>query len=480
MMAPTKIRTRGLLLRGSVWHIDKVIYGARICESTRTGDLVEAETLLSHRSVQARRLHLYGRTFREAGAKFVAESQHLRGLDRDERALRLLYPFIGPLPLQQVHRETLLPFVRARLEKGLSPDTVNRELAVVRRILNLASRVWRDEAGSPWLADAPLIPVRRCVHPREPYPLSVGEQQLLFSELDGHLKLMALFKVNTGRREQEVVNLRWDWEVNVPELAASIFVIPRAYVKNTIDRYVVLNRIARSVIENCRGHHPESVFTFRGNPITKLYNSGWKSARQRAAARYELKIGLPCPKGFQSIRVHDLKHTYGHRLRAAGVSLEDRKLLLGHKMRAPMTTHYSAADVGALIEASERVCRLVARGNPAMAVVRSCRPALTAEIRVGNVPSKGLPMRHTIGYPKGARKDPKRYAKTSGAALGAPFGAPLGAPPGHVGIYSLRLPHPIREEAKELADAYGESLDQFVADAVAAKLAALRAPEQIP
>ena len=85
--------------------------------------------------------------------------------------------------------------------------------------LNLAARVWFDEAGNPCSADAPLIPVRRSEHPRELYPLSVGEQQLLFSELDGHLKTMALSKVNTGLREQDVANLRWDWEVNVPELA---------------------------------------------------------------------------------------------------------------------------------------------------------------------------------------------------------------------------------------------------------------------
>ena len=366
----TRRRIRGLLLRKGVWHIDKVVYGKRICESTGTGDLVEAEELLAHRSCEARRRHVYGRTFREAGVRFVAESGHLRGLDRDERALRLLYSFIGDLPLRQVHHETLVPFVRARLGKGLSPDTVNRELAMVRRILNLASNVWRDEAGHPWLEYAPLIPMRRNPYPREPYPLSVAEQRLLFSELQEHLESMALFKVNTGTREQEVVNLRWEWEVPVPALATSVFVIPRAYVKNTLDRYVVLNRIARSVIERCRGNHPELVFTRRGNPVTKMYNSGWKAARRRAAARYEDEIGLPCPKGFESIRVHDLKHTYGHRLRGAGVSLEDRKLLLGHKMRAPMTTHYSAADVGALIEASERVCDLVERGSTAMAVVR--------------------------------------------------------------------------------------------------------------
>src|SRR5580704_5093504 len=100
-------RSRGLLLRKDVWHIDKVIYGKRICESTQTGDLVEAEALLAHRSYEIRRLHVYGRTFLEAGVKFAAESGHLRGLERDKRALKLLYPFIGSLPLQQVHQETL-------------------------------------------------------------------------------------------------------------------------------------------------------------------------------------------------------------------------------------------------------------------------------------------------------------------------------------------------------------------------------------
>jgi hypothetical protein len=139
--------SRGLLLRKGIWHIDKIVYDTRICESTRTGDLKEAEALLAHRILEVRPRCLYGRIFREAGIRFVAESGHLRGLERDERALAMLYPFIGALPLQQIHRETLAPFVRARLDKGLSPDTVNRELAMVRRILNLASKVWRDEGG---------------------------------------------------------------------------------------------------------------------------------------------------------------------------------------------------------------------------------------------------------------------------------------------------------------------------------------------
>jgi hypothetical protein len=79
-------------LRKGVWHIDKVLFGKRVCESTRSSDLKEAEMLLAHRVSEARRAHLYGEpaehTFREAGVKFLAENQHKRSVERDVRALK--------------------------------------------------------------------------------------------------------------------------------------------------------------------------------------------------------------------------------------------------------------------------------------------------------------------------------------------------------------------------------------------------------
>ena len=54
-MSSNSRRIPGLLLRGAVWHIDKVIYGKRICQSTGTRDLTEAQALLAHRVTQARR-----------------------------------------------------------------------------------------------------------------------------------------------------------------------------------------------------------------------------------------------------------------------------------------------------------------------------------------------------------------------------------------------------------------------------------------
>lgn len=59
--------------------------------------------------------------------------------------------------------------------------------------------------------------------------------------------------------------------------------------------------------------------------------------------------------GLVQVRVHDLKHTFGRRLRAAGVPLETRKVLLGHR-NGDITTHYSAPELEELIEATGRVC----------------------------------------------------------------------------------------------------------------------------
>lgn len=107
------------------------------------------------------------------------------------------------------------------------------------------------------------------------------------------------------------------------------------------ERIVVLNRIARSVIDAQRGKHPRYVFTYNGQPVTRINNHAWRRARDWA--------------GLALVLVHDLRHTFGHRLRAAGVSFEDRKDLLGHRS-GRITTHYSAPDLSQLLHAADSIC----------------------------------------------------------------------------------------------------------------------------
>ena len=91
----------------------------------------------------------------------------------------------------------------------------------------------------------------------------------------------------------------------------SVFIIPGSFVKNGDERLVVLNQIAMSVVEAMRGKHASHVFCFQGKSVLRILNGAWIRARDA--------VDLP------QVRVHDLKHTFGRRLRAAGVSFEDRQ-----------------------------------------------------------------------------------------------------------------------------------------------------------
>ena len=372
-------RTSGLTKRGGIWHIDKQYRGARICESTGTSDLKQAQEYLCKRLVELREAKLYGtrgmHSFRAAATKYLQDNGHKKRIKDEASLLKQLDPFMGGFELKQVHLGSLQDFIAKRRGDGVKTKTLNAALAVVRRILNLAASEWIDEHGMTWLETAPKITLFPIRDARAPYPLSQEEQALLFRELPDHLAEMALFKVNTGCREQEVCGLRWDFEVKVPEFNTSVFIIPGERVKNGQERLVVLNRVAKSVVESLRGRHATHVFvrtnpkTKESRPVTKMYNTAWRSARERAADQWAERYQEPAPEGFRQVRVHDMKHTFGRRLRAVGVSFEDRQDLLGHRS-GRITTHYSQAELSNLIEAAEKVCSTESRKTPATTWLR--------------------------------------------------------------------------------------------------------------
>jgi len=326
------------------------------------------------------------RTWEDAATRFLVEYKDQPSIGLSATYLEQLHPYIGHLPVTHINDTTLAPFIKDKqkstvLENGkvkppVSNRTINIALQRVVRVLNLCARKWRDDEMRPWLDTVPMITMMDEKTSRKPYPMSWEEQSILFAELPAHLQTMALFKVNTGCREQEVCKLRWDWEIAVPELGTSVFLIPanfggrheKAGVKNGDERLVILNSVAKSIIDKQRGQSKEWVFPYNGTAIHRMNDSAWKKARVRAAKIWQEKNLRPAHPGFLSIRIHDLKHTFGRRLRAAGVTEEDRKVLLGHK-NGSITSHYSSVELGHLIEVANKVSATDSRG-PALTVLR--------------------------------------------------------------------------------------------------------------
>jgi integrase len=348
----------GLKKIGKYWHIDKRVLGIRICKSTHQTTYKKAEEVYLKLVNEVKDAKLLGqrpkRKFSQAIEKYL-ETHKKSSIKNDKIMLEKINHFIGDKYLTEVHMGSLQELITAKEKEGLKTATINNYLQVIRHVLNMAASDWIDEMGLTWMETPPRIKFRPTSDKRKPYPLTWDEQENLFAELPEYLANMALFKVNTGTRTQEVCNLKWEWEAKLPDIDSSVFIIPGEFVKNREDRVIVMNKVAMSVIDKVRNDHSEYVFSNKGKQVKSMNNTAWRKAR--------LKVGLPLA------RVHDLKHTFGRRLRAAGVSMEDRQDLLGHKS-GKITTHYSMAELDTLIEASNKILVNNTRKQPGLTLLR--------------------------------------------------------------------------------------------------------------
>jgi integrase len=358
-----RTRTKGIQLDASGERIvNKQYQGRRIFQRLGKVSQDQAESWLRAQqdAIDAARADALRtgdeRLWRAAAAQYLTECQRneVRTLDMISRHVTDLLPYIGGLPMRDICNESLQQFISDRKAAGVKNSSINRTLEVVRTTVIRAARVWRDN-GKPWLQSAPLIEMLdELADKRAPHPITWAEQAKLLPRLPAHLQATVEFSLNTGARDRNVCGLLWAWERPVPEIGRSVFVIPRSEFKGKREHVLILNDVAWRIVERQRGRHNTHVFTcvhptIPGSvptPFKGQNNSAWQKARDDV--------------GLSGVRVHDLRHTFGHRLRDAGVQEEDRDLLMGHA-REGMSQHYATATLVRLLEAANSVSGTVDR-----------------------------------------------------------------------------------------------------------------------
>ncbi len=382
-----RTKTSGIYATGNTYEIDKTYAGERI-RQCGFESFEEAENWLIQKLEKSRAIRLYGvpvkRTFAQASARYVKQSadEVKASLESDIYLLKVVMPYIGHLTLEEIHNdsEELKAFIKDRRDAGCKNKTINLSLGAVRRILNLAARSWRHKNNQPWLIqEPPLISMLDLSDQRPPRPITWDEQRRLLPNLAGHLAAMALFVLHTGIRDDVVCNLQWEWEVPIPQLGVSAFLVPKEHVKgiksNKVDRVIMCNAVAQSVIEEQRGQHCTHVFTYRGHHIRGgMNNTGWQNGRELA--------------GLGDLHVHDLRHTVGMRLREAGVAEETIADILWHR-RKSMTAHYSMAQLVELHQAVVKIENETHRWNISLMSLIRDRDTLKAQV-TGNLPDKKI------------------------------------------------------------------------------------------
>ena len=97
-------------------------------------------------------------------------------------------------------------------------------------------------------------------------------------------------QVNTGARQEEICGLKWQWEqrvseLDMPAIQRTVFVLPGSVTKNGEPRVLVLNDVARAVIEEVRRRHRTCVFTFKDRHEQRCgTRKGWRGNVRSASS----------------------------------------------------------------------------------------------------------------------------------------------------------------------------------------------------
>lgn len=261
---------------------------------------------------------------------------------RDEAGL--LFRF-GSKGLDEITADEVERWKQARMEQGLSPSTVNRELACLRRILLFAVKL-DVVATTPFVAHKVKF-LRE--HGRERI-LSFDEERRYLAVATQPLKDVATLILEMGLRPGEVCSTRRE---DVHFYAIPPFVhIPFGKTKNAV-RDVPMTERAKEVllrkVKEAEEENGEHIFPLRiGNghdwtrPMNELEPAHLKALR-------ESKIS-------PSFRVYDMRHTYGTRAVEGGTDPLTLMRLMGHAdlKTTSRYVHLSKAHLG---EAQKRIER---------------------------------------------------------------------------------------------------------------------------
>ncbi len=230
-----------------------------------------------------------------------------------------------------------------RLNSGVSNATINRDTVAIRSIMTKATE-WGYLESNP-LSKLKALKVDQA--PKVRYLSKDEEQQLRdalksretglkqerlkgnqwreeraydklpeFSddEFADHLMPMILISINTGLRQGELFNLKWD----MVDLDNRSIMISGEITKNSSSRYIPLNDEAFSTFNSLykQGNGAGLVFASKNNQPFITVKRSWATLLKRA--------------NITQFRWHDLRHHFASKLVMAGVDLNTVRELLGH------------------------------------------------------------------------------------------------------------------------------------------------------
>ncbi len=339
--------------------------GREIRESSHSADPKVAEKLLKQRLAEIGADRMGARafvgpagervTFEDLAAAYLEDYQ-VRGLrSRDTAASRVahLRRTFGLDRAVDITSTRLRHYQAARLAEGAEAGTINRELAALHRMFQLAVT-----AGVFMLTPRQTFPARLEENPPRQGFFEHPEYLAIRAHLPPDYQDVLDFAYYTGWRRQEIVRLAWR-EV---DLSGGVIRLDPERSKTRTGRLLPLSPPLRGVLARRAGVRRLEmplVFHAAGAPI-----GDWRKTWGRACRL----AGLP------GKTLHDCRRTAARNLVRAGVPERIAMAMLGHKTRS-IFDRYNIVSEADLHQAAGRLAEYVSAQPSAPVVIPLARAA---------------------------------------------------------------------------------------------------------
>jgi len=237
--------------------------------------------------------------------------QHLRSHKRDDLSVRTLMKFFKGKVLLAINPSDIEDYIAKRRNENVANGTINRELACLKRMFNLAIK-WGEAKKNP-VNDVDYLEEP----PGRTRFLSEEEAQNLIECAGDHLKPIIMTALNTGMRLSEILSLTWE-QVHIDKVIEPYIEISQT--KNNKKRFVPLDDDMVDLFQSMRKNHSQHVFLgTRGEPL-KSVRKPFDKALKRA--------------DISDFKFHDLGHTFAsHYVMNGGDPLALKEILCHSNLR---------------------------------------------------------------------------------------------------------------------------------------------------
>jgi integrase len=305
-------------------------------------------------------------TVEEVATRYVVHAER-RGRKRstceniESEARVHLEPFFGARSLDSIESEDVLDLIATLEAKGLAVKTIRNVVATLSALFNFAmapQRKWATANPCERL-ELPAVPEKteiRFLALEEVDALIDNTRAGMFEAIDRALFLTAAM---TGLRKGELAALRWrdvDW-------SAGRIRVRQNYVRGEFGT-PKSKRSTRSVpMADEVGGEPERLFQqsrFQGDGDLVFAHPATGEPLPKANIMRRFRAALRAAGLDDSHVFHDLRHTFGTRMAAAGVPMRTLQEWLGHR---DLATTQIYADYAPSAREAEMVASAFARGT---------------------------------------------------------------------------------------------------------------------